>query len=116
MHVQRRPTKTVTGLEHPSCGDQLGELGWFWGDLITASQFLNGASRRAREGLFTWADRDRTRGVLKLKENRFRLDIRKQFFTVKVVRFWNSWTREVVEAPSMEMFKASLDRTLSNLV
>lgn len=56
------------------------------------------------------------RGVLKLKENRFRLDIRKQFFTVKVVRFWNRWTREVVEAPSMEMFKASLDRTLSNLV
>ncbi|KFP22218.1 hypothetical protein Z169_08502, partial [Egretta garzetta] len=51
-----------------------------------------------------------------LKEGRFRLDIRKKFFTVKVVRHWNRLPREVVDAPSLEVFKARLDGTLSNLV
>ncbi|KFQ38649.1 hypothetical protein N332_14343, partial [Mesitornis unicolor] len=52
----------------------------------------------------------------KLKEGRFRLDIRKKFFTVRVVRHWNRLSREVVDAPSLEVFKARLDRALSNLV
>ncbi len=52
----------------------------------------------------------------KLKEGRFRLDIRKKFFTVRVVRHWNRLPREVVDAPSLEVFKARLDGTLSNLV
>ncbi|KFQ94603.1 hypothetical protein Y956_02209, partial [Nipponia nippon] len=52
----------------------------------------------------------------KLKEGRFRLDIRKKFFTMRVVRLWNRLPREVVDAPSLEMFKARLDGALSNLV
>ncbi|KGL96626.1 hypothetical protein N301_08792, partial [Charadrius vociferus] len=53
----------------------------------------------------------------KLKEGRFRLDIRKKFFTLRVVRHWNRLpTREAVEAPSLEVFKARLDGALSNLV
>ncbi|KFR08842.1 hypothetical protein Y956_01156, partial [Nipponia nippon] len=52
----------------------------------------------------------------KLKEGRFRLDIRKKFFTMKVVRHWNRLSREVVDAPSLEVFKARLDGALSNLV
>ncbi|KFQ49621.1 hypothetical protein N334_05708, partial [Pelecanus crispus] len=52
----------------------------------------------------------------KLKEGRFRLDIRKQFFTVRVVRHWNRLPREAVHAPSLEVFKARLDGALSNLV
>jgi len=40
----------------------------------------------------------------------------KIFFTVRVVKHWNWLPREVVEAPSLEMFKASLDGVLSNLV
>ncbi|KFW73352.1 hypothetical protein AS28_09051, partial [Pygoscelis adeliae] len=52
----------------------------------------------------------------KLKEGRFRLDIRKKFFTMGVVRHWNRLPREVVDAPSLEVFKATLDGTLSNLV
>ncbi|KFR10463.1 hypothetical protein N306_13269, partial [Opisthocomus hoazin] len=52
----------------------------------------------------------------KLREGRFRLDIRKIFFTVRVVKHWNWLPREVVEAPSLETFKARLDGALSNLV
>ncbi|KFM04173.1 hypothetical protein AS27_10745, partial [Aptenodytes forsteri] len=52
----------------------------------------------------------------KLKEGRFRLDIRKKFFTMRVVRHWNRLPREAVEAPSLEAFKARLDEALSNLM
>ncbi|KFM00863.1 hypothetical protein AS27_00232, partial [Aptenodytes forsteri] len=52
----------------------------------------------------------------KLKVGRFRLDTRKKFFTVRVVRHWNRLPREAVDAPSLEVFKASLDGALSNLV
>ncbi|KFW70143.1 hypothetical protein AS28_06455, partial [Pygoscelis adeliae] len=52
----------------------------------------------------------------KLKEGRFRLDIRKKFFTKRVVRHWNRFPREVVDAPSLEVLKARLDGAFSNLV
>ncbi|KFW70807.1 hypothetical protein AS28_03619, partial [Pygoscelis adeliae] len=52
----------------------------------------------------------------KLQEGRFKLDIRKKFFTVRVVRHWNRLPREVVDVPSLEVFKARLDEALSNLV
>ncbi|KFV05753.1 hypothetical protein N340_07966, partial [Tauraco erythrolophus] len=52
----------------------------------------------------------------KLKEGRFQLDIRKKFFTQRVVRHWNRLPREVVDAPSLEVFKARLDEALGNLM
>ena len=52
----------------------------------------------------------------KLKEGTFRLDVRKKFFTVRVVRHWNRSPREAVAAPSLGVFKARLDGALSNLV
>ncbi|KFW66269.1 hypothetical protein AS28_13771, partial [Pygoscelis adeliae] len=52
----------------------------------------------------------------KLKEGRFRLDVRRMFFTMRVVIHWHRLPREVVDAPSLEVFKARLDRALSNLI
>jgi len=86
-------------------------------DLIAAFQYLKGAYKEAGEGLFTRAWSDGTRGNgFKLRNGRFRLDERKKFFTVTVVRHWHRLTREVVEAPSLAVFKTRLDGALSNLV
>ncbi|KFM13308.1 hypothetical protein AS27_06486, partial [Aptenodytes forsteri] len=52
----------------------------------------------------------------KLKEGRFRLDVRKKFFTMRVMRHWHRLPREAVDAPSLEVFKVRLDGALSNLV
>jgi len=80
-------------------------------------QYLKGASRKDGEGLFTRVFSERTRGNgCKLKESGFRLDIRKKFFTMRVVRHWNRLPREAVAASSLEVFKARLDVALSSLV
>ena len=53
---------------------------------------------------------------MKLHQGKFRLDIRKRFFTERVVGHWNRLPREVVRAPSLSEFKERLDDTLSHMV
>jgi len=52
----------------------------------------------------------------KLKEGRFRLDVRKKFLTINVLKHWNSLPRELVDAPYLETFKVRLDGALKNLI
>jgi len=51
-----------------------------------------------------------------LKEERFRLNVRGEFFTERVVRCWNRLPREAVDALSLEVLKAGLDGALGSLV
>ena len=116
-----RATKMTRGLEHLSCEDRLRELDLFslekrrfWGDLIVALQWLERAYIQERDSFFTPSDHDRTGGDgFELKEGRFTLDVRKKFFTQRLVRCWHRLTRDVVDAPSLDAFKARLDGALS---
>ena len=52
----------------------------------------------------------------KLADGRFRLDIRRRYFTVRVARIWNQLPREVVLAPTPGVFKRRLDEHLAVFV
>ena len=87
------------------------------GDLIVAFQYLNCVYKQKGICLFTRVDSDSTRrNGFKLRQGRFRLDIRRKFFTQKVVTHWYRLPEEAVDVPSLEAFKVRLDMALGSLV
>lgn len=86
-----------------------------WGDLTVAFQYTKETYNKDGERLFTRAHSDRTRGnCFKLKEDRFRSDTRKKFFTWRVELHCNKLHGEVDDAPPLEMFKRRLHGVLGN--
>jgi len=82
-----------------------------------AYKYLQGGCQEDGARLFPVVASDRTRGNgHKLKQRKFQLNVRKNFFPLRVTEPWNRLSREVVESPSLEIFQHHLDTVLCSLL
>jgi len=109
--------------EHLSCEERLRELDLFRlkkkrlrGDLINAYKYLKCGYQEDGIRFFSVVPSNRTRGNgHKLKHRKFHLNMRKNFFPLRVTEHWNRLPREVVDSPQ-EIFKTHPDTVLCSLL
>jgi len=122
--LQSRATELVEGLEGMGCEG--------WPRALGLSGLEKRRPRRGRVALCSFPRRGRGEGGAELfslgssarmrgngselPQGRFRLDIRKHFFTERVVRHWNRLPGEVVNAPSLSVLKRHLDNAFDNVL
>ena len=106
-------------MEHLSFEERLRDLAMFslekrrlQGNIIAAFQYLNGASKNGGDKVQSVAIGQE----VTVKSKGFRQYIRNKFFTVRVVKHWNRLPREIIDAPSLEVFKVGLEGALRNLI
>jgi len=122
--VQHRATRMRRGLEHLSYKERLRELGLFSlkkrrlrGDLRNPDKYLQGGCQEDGARLFPVVPSNRTRGNRhKLKQRKFQLKMRKNFFPLRVTEPWPRLPRGTVESPSLEIFQTHLDKVLCSLL
>ena len=122
--VQRRWTRSVAGMEDLSYEERLRSLGLFSmqgrllrADLIYLWKIVNGRCAVDMNSMFSLSLGQHTRGhTLKLQVNWARLDVRKQFFSQRVVPVWNGLSQRTVEASTLDTFKVHLHNDLGHLL
>ena len=119
--VQRRATRMVPELRDLDYEDRLRKLDLpslmyrrQRGDLIEVFKYQKGLYRVESERLLPPATEGRTRASheFKIFKQQCRIDVRKKFFGLRVVKVWNSLPDSVVQAPTVNCFKGRLDRHL----
>ena len=116
--VQRRATKLIPGFRNLPYEERLKRLNMFSlkdrrirGDLIETFKILNNIDKVNHENLFEFAPQSVTRNNgLKLKKQRFNTDLRKSYFNLRVVDYWNKLPASVVQANTIPAFKSKVDK------
>ena len=122
--VQRRFTKLIPELRNLPYEIRLKKINLttlevrrIRGDLIEVYKILNGFENIDWKLLFTRAKYDGTRGhSMKLEKKAFRLDIRKYFFTQRVIDYWNALPQTAIDAKNVNEFKGKLEVHLQNII
>ena len=114
--VQARATKLISSIQHLSYEQRLAKLRLTTlekrrerGDLLQTYRIMTQIDKTKPVHYFQFANYDRTRGhSMKLAKTRSRLDIRKNFYSQRVVDKWNKLPQSAIDAPTLLSFKQEL--------
>ena len=121
--IQRRWTRAVSGMAYVSYDERLRRLDLFnfkgrliRTDLILVWKIINKQCAIESDKMFTFVSSARRGHKYKLFVPRTRLEVRRRFFSVRVISSWNSLSDDTVEADNINRFKSLLKRDLGNVL